>query len=72
MLEIKKKYFEERSLYSLFRNVIPEIFFLFLARDWCVLQNMKCIKEMFVWSVFKELFNFFFYVERFTICLMNN
>ena len=24
MLEIRKKYFEERSLYSLFRNVIPK------------------------------------------------
>ena len=30
MLEIGKKYFEERSLYSLFRNVIPEIIFDFL------------------------------------------
>ena len=29
-LEIRKKYFEERSLYSLFRNVIPEIIFDFL------------------------------------------
>ena len=26
---------------------------------------------MFVWSVFKESFKIF-YVERFTICLMNN
>ena len=33
--------------------------FWFLARDWCVLQNMKCIKVMFVWSVFKELCIFF-------------
>ena len=32
LLEIRKKYFEERSLYSLFRNVIPEIFFLFVLR----------------------------------------
>ena len=32
---------------------------------------MKCVKVMFVGSVFKELFNFF-YVECFTICLMNN
>ena len=31
VLEIRKKYFEEKSLYSLFRNVIPEVFFLFLA-----------------------------------------
>ena len=30
LLEIRKKYFEERSLYSLFRNVILEIFFYFL------------------------------------------
>ena len=48
-------------------------YFWFLARDWCVLQNKKCVKVMFVWSVFKELFNFFFYyMERFTIFLMNN
>ena len=55
LLEIRKKYFEEKSLYSLFRNVIPEIIFWFLTRDWCVLQIMKCVKEMFLWSVFKEL-----------------
>ena len=30
LLEIKKKYFEERSLCSLSRNVIPEIRFYFL------------------------------------------
>ena len=30
LLEIRNKYFEERSLYSLFRNVIPEIIFDFL------------------------------------------
>ena len=30
LLEIREKYFEERSLYSLFRNVIPEIMFDFL------------------------------------------
>ena len=30
LLEIRKKCFEERSLYSLFRNVIAEIFFDFL------------------------------------------
>ena len=27
LLEIRKKYFEEKSLYSLFRNEIPEIIF---------------------------------------------
>ena len=27
LLEIRKKYFEDKSLYSLFRNVIPEVFF---------------------------------------------
>ena len=30
LLEIRKKHFEERSLYSLFRNAIPEIMFDFL------------------------------------------
>ena len=30
LLEIREKYFEERSLYSLFRNVNPEIIFDFL------------------------------------------
>ena len=30
LLENKKKYFEGRCLYSLFRNVIPEILFDFL------------------------------------------
>ena len=30
LLEIRKKYFEEKSLCSLFRNVIPEIIFDFL------------------------------------------
>ena len=29
-LETRKKYFEEKSLYSLFRNVIPEVVFDFL------------------------------------------
>ena len=29
LLEIRKKYFEERSLYSLFRNVNPEMIFDF-------------------------------------------
>ena len=30
LLEIRKKYFEERSLYLLFRNVIPEMILDFL------------------------------------------
>ena len=30
LLEIRKKYFEKKSLYSLFRNVIPEVVFDFL------------------------------------------
>ena len=32
LLEIRKKYFEEKSLYSLFRNMIPEITFDFLRK----------------------------------------
>ena len=30
LLEIREKYFEEKSLYLLFRNVIPEVVFDFL------------------------------------------
>ena len=30
LLETRKKYFEEKSLHSLFRNVIPEVVFDFL------------------------------------------
>ena len=30
LVEVRNKYFEERSLYSLFRNVIPEVIFDFL------------------------------------------
>ena len=69
VLEIRKKYFEEKSLYSLFRNVIPEVVFDFL-REIGVLQSMKCVKVMFVWSVFKELFKKI--MELFTICLTIN
>ena len=50
LLEIRKKYFEEKSLYSRFRKVIPD-FFLFLFdffREIGVLQNIKCVKVMFV------------------------
>ena len=39
LLEIRKKYFEEKSLYSLFRNVIPEIIFDFL-REICVFYKI--------------------------------
>ena len=31
LLEIRKKYFEEKSLYSIFRNKIPEVVFDFLC-----------------------------------------
>ena len=30
LLEVRRKYFEQKSLYSLFRNVSPEIIFDFL------------------------------------------
>ena len=44
LLETWKKFFEERSLYSLFRNVIPEIIFDFFGgigvfyKIWSVLR----------------------------------
>ena len=48
LLEIRKKYFEERSLYLLFRNVIPEIIFDFLRETGVFYKILKCVKEMFV------------------------
>ena len=44
----------EISVFTL-SEVIPKKKKLFLARDLCVLQSMKCVKVMFVWCVFKEL-----------------
>ena len=38
----------KRSLYSLFRNVIPEIIFDFLREIGVFLYNMKCVEAMFV------------------------
>ena len=54
LLEIRKKYFEEKSLYSLSECDSGNNYWL-SARDRRVLQNIKCVKVMFVWSVFKEL-----------------
>ena len=71
LLEIRKKYFEETSLYTLFRNVIPEIIFDFLReigvfhKIWSVLR--QCLCEVFVKRVVQK-----FYVKCFTICFMNN
>ena len=42
LLEIRKKYFEERSLYSLFRNVISEIFFISCERFVCFKKYEVC------------------------------
>ena len=46
LLEIRKKYFEERSLYSLFRNEIPEKILISCERLVCFTK--KCVKEIFV------------------------
>ena len=42
LLEIRKKYFEERSLYSPFRNVIPEIIFDSCERLVCFTKYEVC------------------------------
>ena len=61
LLEIRKKYFEERSLYSLFQNVIPEIIFDFLReigmfyKIWSVLR--KCLCEVFSKSCLNFVWN---------------
>ena len=63
-LEISKKYFEERSLHPLFRNVIPEIIFEFLReigvfyKIWSVWR--KCLCEVFLKSCLKILCETFY------------
>ena len=42
LLEIRKKYFEKRSLYSLFRNVIPEIILISCERLVCFTKYEVC------------------------------
>ena len=48
LVEIRKKYFQERSLHSFFRNVISEIMFDFLKeidafyKIWIVLESVLC------------------------------
>ena len=42
LLENRKKYFEERSLYSLFQNVILEIIFDFLQELVCFTKYEVC------------------------------
>ena len=64
LLEIRKKYFEERSLYSLFRNVIPEIMFDFLRETGVVYKICsvlrKCLCEEFLKSCLIFLCRTFF------------
>ena len=56
-MEVRQKHFEERSLYSLFRNVVPDAIFDFL-REIGVLKKKKkkmmCNGVMFVLSVLRE------------------
>ena len=42
VLEIRKKYFKERSLYSLFWNMIPEMIFD-LLREICVFYKIRSV-----------------------------
>ena len=42
LLEIRNKYFEEKYLYSLFRNVIPELFFFSCERLVCFIKYEVC------------------------------
>ena len=48
LLEIRKKYFEERSLYSLFWNIIPEIIFDFLPEIGVFFSNVKCVEVVII------------------------
>ena len=54
LVEIRKKCFEERSLYSPFRNVDPEVIFDFLREIGVFYKIRSVVKYMFVWDVLKE------------------
>ena len=57
LLEMSKKCFEEKSLYSLFRNVIPEIIFDFL-REICVFYKIWSVLGYCLCEVFLKSFTF--------------
>ena len=72
-VQISKKYFAERSLYSLFRNVIPETIFGFL-RLVCSIKCEVCWSNVCVKYYEREKKNkpCKFYVKCFVTCGMNN
>ena len=58
LLEIKKKYFRrEISVFTLSERDSGSNFW-FLARNWCVLENVRSVKIMLVWNVFKSCVKF--------------
>ena len=58
LLEIRKIFWREIFVFTLSERDSGSGFW-FLAWDWCVLQNMKCVKVMFARNVFTELFKIF-------------
>ena len=56
-----KKYFEQKSLYSLFWNVSPEIIFDILHETGVVYKiwSMLIVMGMVMSGIFKELFKLF-------------
>ena len=48
LLETRKKYFEEKSLYSLFRNAIPEVIFDFLLEIGVLYKICVCLGNVSV------------------------
>ena len=70
-IKIKKTFRREIFAFTLSERKSGILFFLFLARDWCVLYNMKWVKVLCVLSVLKEKCLKFSW-KYFTICLMNN
>ena len=67
--EVRKKYFEQKSLYSHFQDVSPEIIFDFLREVVCFIKYEVCYGNGYVKYIFKNCSNF--YVERFTVPFIN-
>ena len=71
LVEIRKKNLRERSLYSLFRNVIWEVIFD-LLREIGVFYKRWSVVKYDLFGVFWKRVVLSFYVKCFVTCLMNN
>ena len=61
LVAVTKKYFEEKSLYLLFRNIDLEKMFDFLREIGVLCKNLRFVVIEFVFSVLTKSCHFFLY-----------